>query len=65
MYDLYFRYEENVVDVATLTQHKFPTFFQGSELLILGRCVSERESIATVITRTQPLIYTEKKIEKN
>lgn len=41
MFDLDFRYDENIVDIETVTQTKFPTFFRGDETLIVARFRSD------------------------
>ena len=41
MYDLNFMYDENIIDIETVTQNKFPQFFDGGEILMAGKLRSE------------------------
>ena len=41
MYNLDFISDSNVVDQETITQHKFPTYFKGSEVLVMWKVKPE------------------------
>ena len=51
MYDLDFIPDANIVDVETITQNKFPTYFQGCEILLAWRVKPELLSINLVQDR--------------
>ena len=51
MYRMDFIPDSNVVDPETLTQHKFPTYFNGSEVLVMWKVKPELLDINLVIER--------------
>ena len=51
MYGMDFIPDSNVVDQETITQHKFPTYFNGSEVLVMWKVKPELLDINLVIER--------------
>ena len=51
MYNLDFIPDSNVVDEETLTQNKYPTFFEGSEILVMWKIKPELLDINLVLDR--------------
>ena len=51
MYSMDILPDANVVDKETITQHKFPTYFNGSELLVMWKVKSELLDISLIRDR--------------
>ena len=51
MYNMDFIPDSNVVDQETITQHKFPTFFNGSEVLVMWKVKPELLDFTLVMDR--------------
>ena len=51
MYNLDFIPDSNVVDEETITQNKYPTFFEGSEILVMWKIKPELLDINLVLDR--------------
>ena len=51
MYNLDFIPDSNVVDEETITQNKYPTFFEGSEILVMWKVKPELLDINLVLDR--------------
>ena len=51
MYNLHFIPDADVVDEKTITQNKFPTFFEGSEILVMWKIKPELLNVNLVLNR--------------